>query len=71
MAPTKAEATPDGEQRSAKGRTPTELLCAVAVGAIAFWAPAEDTGFVLRTVTAAMALGAWIDVVGLPGVRTF
>jgi hypothetical protein len=58
MAPAKDEAKPDGEKPSAKGRTPTELLCAVAVGAIAFWAPAEDTGFVLRTITAAMALGA-------------
>ena len=40
-----------------KARTPTELLCAVAVAAIAFWAPAEDTGFILRTIGAAMALG--------------
>ena len=41
-----------------KGRTPTELLCAVAVGAIAFWSPAEDVGFLFRIISAALALGA-------------
>ena len=68
------EATPavSQSQSTAKARTPTELLCAVAVGAIAFWAPAEDTGFLLRMMTAAIALGALVfAMIGLEMVLDY
>jgi len=39
-----------------KERTPSELLAAVAVAGIAFWAPTEETGLVLRALGAVSAL---------------
>ena len=37
--------------------TPQEILAAVAVGGIAFWAPAEDSGLLLRLVASVLSLG--------------
>jgi len=49
-----------------KKRNTNELLAAAAVGLIAFWAPASDSGLVMRVITAMLALAAlFVATVGL------
>ena len=49
-------ATPAPPPPAKKVRAPSEFLAAIAVAGIAFYAPAEDTGFVLRLIGSVIAL---------------
>ena len=46
------------EAKPKRTRNAQEILAAVAVALIAFWAPSTDTGLILRVLSAAAALAA-------------